>query len=304
MSGRELIVLGTASQAPTRHRNHNGYLLRWDDEGVLFDPGEGTQRQFALAGVHPPAVTRICITHFHGDHCLGLPGMLLRLTLDGVTRPVDIHYPASGEPYLQRLRHASISHDDVDLRLHPVDEAGAVPGGGAFSLRCAWLRHGVDALGWRIEEPPGRRMLPERLDALGVHGPDIGRLRRDGSIDAGGRTVHLEDVSAHRPGQSFAFIMDTAWCDAAVELASGADLVVCESTFLSGEEDLARAYGHLTARQAGQLAADAGARRLVLTHFSQRHPDGLAFGEDAAAVFSDVVVAEDLLRVPVPPRRE
>jgi ribonuclease Z len=86
MSARELVVLGTASQAPTRTRNHNGYLLRWDDEGILFDPGEGTQRQLTLAGVAASAITRICITHFHGDHCLGLPGVIQRLSLDRVAR--------------------------------------------------------------------------------------------------------------------------------------------------------------------------------------------------------------------------
>src|SRR3954452_7904984 len=104
MSTREFVVLGTASQAPTRSRAHNGYLLRWDGEGILFDPGEGTQRQFTHAGVSATAVTRICITHFHGAHGLGLPGMIMRLALDGGRLPVPVHYPASGEEYFQRLR--------------------------------------------------------------------------------------------------------------------------------------------------------------------------------------------------------
>src|SRR5262249_27893983 len=99
MSPRELVVLGTASQGPTPDRNHNGYLLRWDTEGLLFDPGEGTQRQLLLAGVAPSAITRICVTHFHGDHCLGLPGVLQRLSLDRVPHPVYAHYPASGQEY-------------------------------------------------------------------------------------------------------------------------------------------------------------------------------------------------------------
>src|SRR5438874_8550637 len=103
MPARELVVLGTASQAPTRHRNHNGYLLRWDDEGWLFDPGEGTQRQLLFAGVAASAITRICLTHFHGDHCLGLPGVIQRIALDGVTESVHAYFPASGRPYWDRL---------------------------------------------------------------------------------------------------------------------------------------------------------------------------------------------------------
>ena len=88
MANRELIVLGTASQAPTRTRNHNGYFLRWDDEGLLFDPGEGTQRQMLFAGVTASQVTRVLVTHFHGDHCLGVPGVLQRMSLDRVAHPV------------------------------------------------------------------------------------------------------------------------------------------------------------------------------------------------------------------------
>ena len=117
---RELVVLGTASQAPTRHRNHNGYLLRWDAEGVLFDPGEGTQRQMLLAGVASSAITRICVTHFHGDHCLGLPGVLQRLSLDRVAHPVDVWYPAAGQEFYDRLRRCALYNDSVDVRAHPV----------------------------------------------------------------------------------------------------------------------------------------------------------------------------------------
>src|SRR3954465_8553207 len=100
MSIRELVVLATASQVPTRHRNHNGYLLRWDTEGLLFDPGEGTQRQLLRAGVAPSAITRICVTHLVGAHCLGLPGVLQGVALDRVPHPVYPHRPPSGQEYI------------------------------------------------------------------------------------------------------------------------------------------------------------------------------------------------------------
>jgi ribonuclease Z len=304
MSNRELVVLGTASQAPTRHRNHNGYLLRWDTEGLLFDPGEGTQRQMLLAGVASSAVTRICVTHFHGDHCLGLPGVLQRLSLDQVAHPVDVWYPATGQEFYDRLRRCALYNDTVDVRPHPVAEEGVVdPGPEPFALVAARLDHRTETFGWRIVEPDGRRMLPERLEAAGVAGPDVGRLQRDGSLPtAGGGVITLEEMSEPRRGQVFAFVMDTRLCDAAFALADGADLVVCESTFLERDADLAAGYGHLTAAQAARVAAEAGARRLVLTHFSQRYPDSAEFIAEAGAIFPDVVVASDLDRVPVPPR--
>ena len=128
MTVRELVVLGTASQAPTRTRNHNGYLLRWDGEGLLFDPGEGTQRQMLLAGVPSSAVTRICLTHFHGDHCLGVPGVVQRMSLDRVAHPVAAHFPASGREYFGRLRAASVFHDVLDLREEPLEQTAVVIG--------------------------------------------------------------------------------------------------------------------------------------------------------------------------------
>ncbi len=307
---RELLVLGSASQVPTRTRSHNGYLLRWDEEGMLFDPGEGTQRQMLFAGVSASSVTRICITHFHGDHCLGLPGVLQRMSLDGVTRSFPLAFPASGDVYVHRMRHASVFDDRLEVRLQPVsaDPSGdglvTVEETETWTLRAAALRHTVDTIGWRVEERPGRTMLPERLAAAGIAGPDVGRLQRQGQISAGRRRVTLEEMSVVRPGQVVAFVMDTAWCDGALTLASGADLLVCESTFASAEAGLATARGHLTATDAGRLAAEAGARRLLLTHFSQRYREVGPLVEEAAAEFGgDVVAAEDLLHVAVPERR-
>ena len=293
-------MLGTASQAPTRTRNHNGYLLRWDGEGFLFDPGEGTQRQMLLAGVPSSAITRICLTHFHGDHCLGVPGIVQRLSLDGVAHPVVAHYPASGREYFARLRHASSFHEVADLWEEPVERDGVLASGPAGVLEARRLDHPVEAFGYRFTEPDGRRMLPGRLAERGISGPDVGRLQREGVL---GR-VRLEDVSVPRRGQRFAFVMDTRLCDAVYALADGADMLVIESTFLTADKPLARTYGHLTARQAASVAAECGVRKLVLTHFSQRYADPARFAEEAAEEFDgEVVVAEDLARVPLPPRR-
>jgi ribonuclease Z len=304
VGGRELVVLGTASQAPTRTRNHNGYLLRWDGEGLLFDPGEGTQRQLLQAGVPASAITRLCLSHFHGDHCLGVPGIVQRLSLDRVPHPVHAHYPASGQHYFDRLRHASAFHEVADLREEPVAADGPVAVGVFGRLEAHRLEHPVESYGYRLVEPDGRRMLPAELARHGIAGPDVGRLQREGVLTSGGRTVRLEEVSAPRPGQRFAFVMDTRMCDGVLALADGADLLVIESTFLHEDVDLAARYGHLTARQAARVAAGCGVRRLVLSHFSQRYPDPERFREEAAAVFDgDLVVAADLDRVAVPPRR-
>jgi ribonuclease Z len=305
VSTRELAVLGTASQTPTRERNHNGYLLRWDGEGLLFDPGEGTQRQMLLAGVKASEITRICLTHFHGDHCLGLPGVLMRLSLDQVQHVVEASFPAESTGTFHQLRTAALFHDLVRLRERPVRGAEVITEGPPFRLEARPLSHAVPAIGYRLAEPDGRRMLPAELTRAGISGPDVGRLIEQGSLVAGGRRVTVAEVSEPRPGQRFAFIMDTRLCDAVFALADGADMLVCESTFLERDAGLARDYGHLTARQAGLVAAECGVRLLVLTHFSQRyaHQDGGLFAAEAATVFGgEIIAARDLDRIPVPGR--
>lgn len=301
---RELVVLGTASQAPTRQRNHNGYLLRWDDEVILFDPGEGSQRQMLHTGITATDLTRICVTHFHGDHCLGLPGMIQRLSLDRVPRPVAVHFPAGGAEYFARLRHASSFYETAELAVEPVDADGQRITLGIGTLEARRLRHPIETYGYRLIEPDGCRMLPERLAAYGIAGPDTGRLLRDGHLDRDGRRVTRDEVSVTRPGQRFAFVMDTGLCDGVYALAEHADLLVIESTFLESEAALAAEVGHLTAGQAARVAAESGVRTLVLTHFSQRYADPRRFHDEAREHFpGDLVIAEDLQTVQVPPRR-
>jgi ribonuclease Z len=303
VGARELVVLGTASQVPTRTRSHQAAVLRWDREVVLFDPGEGTQRQLTLAGVAAGSITRICITHLHGDHCLGLPGVLQRIALDGRGEPVDLYFPAEGQEYVDRLRNASAAAGGPEVREHPVAADGVVDTWPGLVLSARALDHRVPTYGWRLQEPDGRRVVRERLDAVGLSGPDVGRLLRDGEVTVDGRRVGVEEVTEDRRGQAFAFVMDTRRCAAAVELCRDVDLAVCESTYLRTEAELAQTYAHLTAADAAGIAAEAGVRRLVLTHYSARHPDEQVFADEAREVFGDVVAARDLDRIDVPARR-
>ncbi|MET9892040.1 ribonuclease Z [Streptomyces sp. NPDC006465] len=301
MSARELVVLGTASQVPTRHRNHNGYLLRWDGEGLLFDPGEGTQRQMLRAGVAAHDVHRIFVTHFHGDHSLGLGGVIQRINLDRVPHEVTAHYPLSGQHFFERLRYATAYRETARLTEAPVADDGVLATTPAYTLEARRLSHPVESFGYRLVEPDGRRMLPERLAEHGIKGPDVGVLQRDGSL----RGVSLDEVSEVRRGQRFAFVMDTRLCEGVDALAEDCDLLVIESTFLDGDHRLASDHGHLTAGQAARVAKEAGVRHLVLTHFSQRYSDPGEFEREARAAGFDgeLTVAHDLVRVPVPKRR-
>ena len=307
MSTRELVALGTASQVPTRRRNHNGYFLRWDDEGFLFDPGEGTQRQMVFGELAASALHRVFVTHFHGDHCLGLAGILQRLSLDRCAHPVTVHYPASGQEYFDRLQHASIYHHAATIVPAPVDAPAdaltLIAEADANRVFAHPLDHPVPTVGYRIEERASRTFLPERLAAHGVVGPAIKALGERGSLTVGGRVVSLDDVSVPRPGGVFAFVMDTRPCAGAVALARDADLLVMEATFSADDQSLATAYGHSSCVDAARTALAAGARRLAITHFSQRYTSTDAHLAEARAVFPETVALRDLDRVEIPRRR-
>lgn len=254
---RELITLGTSSQVPTRNRNHNGYIFRFASQDILVDPGEGTQQQLALAEYGVERIRTILVTHFHGDHCLGLAGVFVLLARAGVTEPIRVVFPASGQAFFERQVGACI-YDQEALRLEPVPvfEEGPVFSDERFSVRAERLSHGaVETFGYRITE-----------------------------AGEGGATV--------------AHVMDTRRCPGAEALAEGVDLLLVESTYQDSERLEARQRGHLTAREAAELARDAGARQLVLSHFSQRYPGLRGFKQEARRAFPGVRVARDLGRYP------
>jgi ribonuclease Z len=298
MTVRDLTILGCSSQQPTRARNHGAYLFRWNEEGLLFDPGEGTQRQFIFANVAPPCVSHIFISHFHGDHCLGVGSMLMRLNLDKVTHPIHCYYPASGQVYFERLRYGTIYHQNIQIIEHPVKHDGLVYEDAKFRIEARTLEHGVDNIGWRVTEKDVRKFDKEKLAAAGVKGPNVRLLEQKGEIVIDGKRVLLNDVSHLRPGDVIAVVVDTLPCQAAIDLARGAKLFLCESTYLEAHRDLAKKHHHLTAKQAAEIAKAAGAELLVLTHYSARYQDSAEFEREAKLVFPNSLAVEDLKVIP------
>lgn len=300
MSVRDITILGSSSQQPTRYRNHGAYLIRWNDEGLLFDPGEGTQRQFIFANIAPTVVSRIFVSHFHGDHCLGLGSILMRLNLDKVTHPIHCYYPASGKKYFDRLRYGTIYHETIRVIEHPVTEPGIIEDFGNFRIEAAFLEHGVDNIGWRITEPDTRKFKRDELQAYGIVGPMVKTLQQQGHIIVNGKDISIDDVSWIRRGDSIAVVIDTRYCKNAIDIAKGARVLICESTYLDEHQDLARAHCHLTAKEAATIAKEAGVQQLILTHFSARYLNLKAFEDEAKPIFPNTFIAEDLLTFPFP----
>jgi ribonuclease Z len=300
MTVRDLTILGCSSQQPTRLRNHGAYFLRWNEEGFLFDPGEGTQRQFIFANIAPTAVSRIFLSHFHGDHCLGFGSMLMRLNLDKVEHEIHCYYPASGKVYFDRLRYGTAYNDKLTVVEHPVEKDGLVHDDGAFRIEARFLKHSIDNVGWRIQEAPKTKFDKDKLKKLKVEGPLVKELQEKGRIVIDGKTVLLEDVSTRRDGDIFSCVIDTSYCDNAVVLAKDAKMLLCESTYLEEHHDLAVEHYHLTAKQAASIAKEAGAKELILTHFSARYRHLQAFEEEAREIFPNTHAADDFKCFPFP----
>lgn len=300
MSVRDLVILGCSSQQPTRARNHSGYLFRWNGEGLLFDPGEGTQRQFIYASVPPPVVTRIFVSHFHGDHCLGLGSMLMRLNLDKVTHPIHCYYPASGKKYFDRLRYGTIYHETIHVVEHPVSEEGVVEDDGKFRIEAVFLEHGVDNIGWRVTEPDVRKYDPQKLANHQIRGLMVKELQEKGFIEVDGKRITLNDVSWIRHGDSIAVVIDTRYCQKAIDIAKDAQILLCESTYQEEHKELATKHFHLTAKQAAQIAKEANVEQLILTHFSARYQNVRGFEVEAQTIFPRTAAAEDLKVFPFP----
>lgn len=300
MSVKDVIILGCSSQQPTRQRNHGAYLVRWNNEGLLFDPGEGTQRQFIFANVAPTVVSRIFVSHFHGDHCLGLGSMLMRLNLDKVTHPIKCYYPSSGKKNFQYLRYGCVYHETIQVIEKPISKEGVVEDDGNFKIETLFLEHGIDNLGWRITEPDRLKFDKDLLKKYKVEGEKVRLLEEKKELEIDGKLVRLEDVSWVKKGDVLSVIIDTKKCDKAVQIAKGASVLICESTYLEEDRDLARKYMHMTAKEAAMLAQEANVKLLILTHFSARYKNLALFEKEAKPIFDNCVIAEDFKVVDFP----
>ncbi len=299
-----LTFLGTAAAQPTIDRNLSGLAVKAGADLLLFDCGEGSQRQMIRFGTGF-GVTAVFFTHFHADHYLGIIGFLRTLGMGGRTDPLVLY----GPPPARTLLHEAI-HLGVEALLFPV-QIEELHGGeelrfGGYVVRAVPGDHTTPALGYVLEEEarPGRFDVARAL-ALGVEpGPAFGRLQRGETVAlADGRAVRAEEVlGPPRPGRRVAISGDTRPTGALAAAARGADLLVHESTFSDDEQERALLTRHSTAREAGRVAAEAGVGRLVLTHLSSRHdrdPDRLR-GEAAQAFGGPVDVAHDGYVVELP----
>jgi ribonuclease Z len=300
----ELIILGTGGMMPMPDRFLASAALRHHGRGTLFDCGEGTQIPLKASGWGVGMFDRFVLTHRHADHVTGVPGMLMLLAQTGERRPLDILGLPEVCEYVRGTRRLLDFHMDYELHYFELDPGGGTVRGEDFTMTYRPLRHRTLNLGFRYEEHarPGRFNV-ERAEALGIPpGPARAALQNGRTVEVNGKTIEPGAVlGPPRRGRRFAYVVDTAPCDAILELLEGCDLAVIEGMFAERHADEAAVKMHLTARQAARFAAEAGVEKALLTHFSTRYgPEETTLLEaEAREVCDRVEAARALARYPI-----
>ncbi len=298
--------LGTAASRPTVGRNVSGLAVQREGESMLFDCGEGTQRQMMRYGTGF-SLRRIFFTHLHADHFLGVVGLLRTMALQGREEPMDLFGPPGSTRVLNQAIHLGVDRIQFPVQIQEL-QPGQSLGDDDYEIMAFKVRHGTSAIGYRLKEFPRLgRFDVDRARELGIpEGPLFGRLHRGEAVEVDGRTIRPEElVGPARPGRTLVYTGDTRPTQDTVEAAAGADLLIHEATF--SLEDAARAHEtfHSTAHGAAEIAAEAGVDALVLTHVSARYSENPApLLKEAREVFANTEVARDGLALEIAYRSE
>ena len=292
----KVTFLGTGSAIPTARRNHPAILLQYKVENILIDCGEGTQRQFRKTKLNPCKITKILISHWHGDHVFGLPGILETMMLNGYNRKLEIYGPKGTKVWVRKY------FDLIGRKVDKMDIAVKEIGNGIifdnkdFYIESLEMNHDCPAVAYSFVVKERVKLNKDKLVKLKIpNSPLVGELAKGKIVEINGKKIDGKKLLYRESARKVAFIMDTRYNNNAVKLAKNADVLVCEATYSKEEAEVAEEHGHLTSVDAAKIAKKAKVKSLILIHLSQRY-DAIpkVILKEAKKVFKDVVIPEDL----------
>jgi len=287
-----ITFLGTSAQIPTAKRNHSSILLNYNDENILVDCGEGTQRQFRKVKLNPCKITRILITHWHGDHVFGLLGILSTLSLSEYDKKIFIYGPRGTKKFVRDI--LKIFNFQKNFEIVVEDVSGKFFETKEFYLEAKSMKHGIPTNAYCFVEKSQLRVDKNKIKKFGIDGPIVAELKNGKDILFNGKKFKAKDFTYNEFGKKISFVLDTLDNENIVSFVKNSDLLICEASFSSEDKDKAREHFHLTAEQAGKIAKESGSKKLILTHISQRYEKQLKkFEQDAKKIFKETKVAED-----------
>jgi len=295
----EIVFLGTSCMVPTKERNVSGVFLSYKDKGILFDCGEGTQRQMNIAGIKRSAINKILITHWHGDHVGGLTGLLHTMSNIESSTIVELYGPkGTKERAFHLMKMSDINPSQV--RVIEIDPTGVecFYENEEFSLWCCAADHAIDCISYAFVEKDRININKEKMKKLGIgEGPHLKALKAGKDITYKGKKISADELTFVVKGKKVAYILDTRPTKEAVELSKGADILIADSTYGLDKQEKAEEYYHMTSTEAAQIASMADVEKLFLTHFSQRYKTVNELEEEARVVFPESHIAHDLLKI-------
>lgn len=294
--------MGTASAIPTKTRNHAAIVLKIYDRTVLFDCGEGTQKQIMEAQVSPMKIDDIYITHLHGDHILGLPGIIQSLAFRGRTRPLNIYGPVGIVDLMEHIRNLGYYSISYELNVNEItDDDVVIYQQNNFLIRAMRMKHTVTNYAYKIEEIKQPKFLRPKAIELGIPpGPLFGKLQSGESVVVDGKTIYPEQVlGPPRKGVKLVYSGDTVPQENMIYFAKDVNVLIHEATFSEEYRDKALENGHTIAKDAALIAKESNVETLILTHLSNRYTTSEQLEEEAKEIFENTVYAEDMMTVVV-----
>jgi ribonuclease Z len=296
-----ITFLGTSQAVPTAKRNHTSVLMEYKDETILIDCGEGTQRQIRIAKINPCKITKILITHWHGDHVLGLPGLLWTLALNNYNKNLHIYGPKGTKYHMEMLYRLFVFTGKIKLDIHEVDAKFFE--NKDFSISAVPLDHGTPCNGYIFQEKDRLRIKKSALAKLKIPHNEKHKIKEllDGKeITVNNKKINPKNITYFHKGKKIAFAWDTRACKNIELLAKDADLMIIESSYTSANKEQAEQYKHMTAHQVAEIAKKSKTKNMILTHLSQRYSkDESPILHEAKKIFKNTRIAEDFMKVEV-----
>ena len=291
-----ITFLGTSSMIPTPERNHNSILISYKNHGILVDCGEGTQRQLRIARIKPSKITKLLITHWHGDHVLGIPGLIQNLAAHNYKNTLDIYGPKGSKKYLKNMLSGIVVQEKVKYEVKEL--SSGVFYKNDFILEALPLDHITPCLAYSFKERDSRKINLGYTKKFGLtRHPLLGNLQRGKDIVYKGKKIQASKATTLIKGKKIAIVMATAPTKNAVKIAKDSDILITEATWSKELEKFVMKRKHLTAELAAKIAKQANAKKLILTHFSQRYKDIKQLETEAKKVFKNTVLAEDFMQI-------
>jgi len=294
----KITFLGTSDMHPTKDRNHTSILLNHGNENILVDCGEGTQRQLKIAEIKPTKITKILISHWHGDHILGIPGLLFTLGSLEYSKTLEIYGPKGTKEFMNKMFSFFVRPDKVKIKIHEIEKPGLFLKTKDLEFYSTNLKHSCPTLGYVIKEKDKRKMKLNYLKKFGLtRDPLLGKLQKGKNITYKKQKILAKDATTLIPGKKISIILDNYPTKKLEKVTKDSDVLIMESSYSSNLEDIAKKRKHTTAKRAAEIAKKAKVKKLILTHIGRRYKSSTPLVKEAKKVFPKTIAAKDFMTI-------